>query len=131
MLTWRDAKRVVVAVVGGTIVLIGLLLGPLPFVPAIVLVPLGLAILATEFVWAQRLLKKVKERTRAAASSLRGGSQAPDLQATHPVVIPPGPCAQSSPVPKDVDPPAGPDREVGPGLVDPVHPPPPRPPDEM
>lgn len=73
MWTWKTARRVVVAVIGGTVVLLGLLLGPLPFVPAIIIVPLGLAILATEFVWAQRLLKKVKDKTKAAAGSMGWG----------------------------------------------------------
>lgn len=84
--SWKSARRVAVAVIGGTVVLIGLLLGPLPFVPAVVLVPLGLAILATEFVWAQRLLKKVKQRARAMAGQTT--EEAPDLKATHPAEPP-------------------------------------------
>ena len=32
--------------------------------PAVVVIPVGLAILATEFVWARRLLDNLKERGR-------------------------------------------------------------------
>jgi hypothetical protein len=45
------------AVIGTTIVLFGLALVVLPG-PAIVVVPLGLAILATEFAWARRLIRR-------------------------------------------------------------------------
>jgi uncharacterized protein (TIGR02611 family) len=59
----RRARRVVVAVVGGSVVLVGLAMVVLPG-PAVVVIPLGLAILATEFVWARRLLARVKARLR-------------------------------------------------------------------
>ena len=48
------AKRVVVAVIGGTVVLIGIALIVLPG-PAFIVLPIGLSILATEFVWAKHL----------------------------------------------------------------------------
>jgi len=47
----------IVAVFGGTVLLIGLVLVVFPG-PAVVVIPLGLAILATEFVWARRWLQK-------------------------------------------------------------------------
>lgn len=81
MWTWKAARRVIVAVVGGTVVLIGVLLGPLPFVPAIVIIPAGLAILATEFIWARRLLKKVKDKAMSAAGSLGGGNRSSSTNA--------------------------------------------------
>lgn len=84
ILTWKNARRLVVAVIGGTVVLIGILLGPLPFVPAVVIIPLGLAILATEFVWAQQLLKKVKQQGMRLTSILGSNGRPPDLQATRP-----------------------------------------------
>ena len=49
------AYRIVVAVVGTAIVLLGLTLVPLPG-PGWLIVFLGLGILATEFAWAERLL---------------------------------------------------------------------------
>ena len=59
--TLKQAKRVIIAVVGFTIVLAGVAMIVLPG-PAFIVIPLGLAILATEFVWARRLLNKVKEK---------------------------------------------------------------------
>lgn len=56
----RSAKRLVIAVIGFTVLAIGVAMIVLPG-PAIVVIPVGLGILATEFVWARTLLKKVKE----------------------------------------------------------------------
>lgn len=53
-------RRIVVAVVGSTVLLVGLAMLVLPG-PAFILIPLGLAILATEFVWARRLLKRARD----------------------------------------------------------------------
>lgn len=50
-------RKLVVAVIGTTVVLFGLALIILPG-PAVVVVPLGLAILATEFAWARRLIRR-------------------------------------------------------------------------
>jgi uncharacterized protein (TIGR02611 family) len=52
-------RRAAVAVIGFTVLLIGMAMVVLPG-PAIVVIPLGLAILATEFVWARRLLEKAR-----------------------------------------------------------------------
>lgn len=49
-------RKLIVAVVGSTVILFGLALVVLPG-PAVIVVPLGLAILATEFVWARRLVR--------------------------------------------------------------------------
>ena len=59
--TLRRIKRIVIAVIGFTVLLIGIAMIVLPG-PAIVVIPSGLAILATEFVWARRLLKRVKDK---------------------------------------------------------------------
>jgi hypothetical protein len=48
-----------VAVAGGGVVAVGVALILLPG-PAVLVVPLGLAILATEFFWARRLLRGAK-----------------------------------------------------------------------
>ena len=56
----RPARQIVVAVVGGTVVLVGIAMIVLPG-PAFVVIPLGLAILGTEFIWAKRWLKKARE----------------------------------------------------------------------
>ena len=56
----RLAKRIVVAVIGGTVTLIGIALIVLPG-PAFIVIPVGLSILATEFLWARRWLKKIRD----------------------------------------------------------------------
>jgi tellurite resistance protein TerC len=48
-------------VAGFTVLLIGVAMIVLPG-PAIIVAPMGLAILATEFVWAARLLKTIKDK---------------------------------------------------------------------
>lgn len=60
----RTAWRVVIAVIGGTVVLIGASMILLPG-PAIIVIPAGLAILATEFAWAKHLLKRMREKSSA------------------------------------------------------------------
>jgi hypothetical protein len=57
----RQAKRLVIGVVGFTVLLIGVAMIALPG-PAILVIPVGLGILATEFVWARKLLKAVTNR---------------------------------------------------------------------
>ncbi|MBK5277039.1 MAG: PGPGW domain-containing protein [Desulfuromonadales bacterium] len=59
--TLGQAKRLVVTVIGFTILAAGIAMIVLPG-PAIVVIPVGLAILATEFIWARKLLDTVKER---------------------------------------------------------------------
>lgn len=63
MLIWslRQARRLIIGVVGTTVVLIGIIMIVTPG-PAVVVIPLGLGILATEFVWARTLLHHVKDR---------------------------------------------------------------------
>lgn len=60
-LTYRTARRIVVAVVGATVVLIGVVMLLTPG-PGLVVIPLGLAILSIEFAWAKLWLKRVRER---------------------------------------------------------------------
>ncbi len=61
--TIRRIKRVFIAIVGFTVLLAGIAMMVLPG-PAILVIPLGLAILATEFIWARKLLKRVKDKLR-------------------------------------------------------------------
>ena len=60
---WRQARKLVVAVIGLTVLLIGIvmIIGP---GPAFIVIPCGLAIRATEFVWAKRLLAYAKRRVQ-------------------------------------------------------------------
>jgi tellurite resistance protein TerC len=55
----KVVRRVIVSVVGITVLLIGIALLVLPG-PAFVLIPVGLAILATEYAWARRWLKRAR-----------------------------------------------------------------------
>ena len=52
-------RKFVVALIGSTILLIGLALLVLPG-PAVVVIPVGLAILASEFAWARRIIRRGK-----------------------------------------------------------------------
>ncbi len=61
--TLKQAKRVIVIVVGFTVLVLGIVLIVLPG-PAVLVIPLGLAILATEFVWARRLLVRFRWKAR-------------------------------------------------------------------
>ena len=71
---FRTARRVAIAAVGSTVVLAGVAMVLLPG-PAIVVIPAGLAILATEFVWARRLLRRVRRRARRVFGAC-GGEEA-------------------------------------------------------
>lgn len=59
-MTYKAARRIVVAVVGATVVLLGIVMIVTPG-PALVVIPVGLAILAIEFTWARRWLKRLRE----------------------------------------------------------------------
>ncbi|MEX2670848.1 MAG: PGPGW domain-containing protein [Phycisphaeraceae bacterium] len=60
---WRLLKRVVIAIVGMSVLIFGLALLVLPG-PAVLVIPAGLAILATEFAWARRLLNRARQTLR-------------------------------------------------------------------
>ena len=55
----KSIKRIAVMVFGGTVLAIGIALIVLPG-PAFIVLPAGLAILATEFAWARRWLNKAR-----------------------------------------------------------------------
>jgi uncharacterized protein (TIGR02611 family) len=69
--TVKGARRIIITVVGATVVLIGIAMIVLPG-PAVVVIPAGLAILATEFIWARRLLHRIKRETRGLANGAKG-----------------------------------------------------------
>lgn len=64
----KIVRRVIVSVVGATVLLIGVALLVLPG-PAFIVIPLGLAILATEYAWARRWLKRVRQMATNVVSS--------------------------------------------------------------
>ena len=57
---YKLAKRIVIAVVGATVLLIGVVMLVAPG-PAFVVIPLGLAILGAEFAWARAWLKRLRQ----------------------------------------------------------------------
>jgi tellurite resistance protein TerC len=65
----RQAKRVVIAVIGFTVLLVGVALLVLPG-PAFLVIPAGLAILAIEFAWARRWLQRIKQLAEEKGGSL-------------------------------------------------------------
>ena len=72
------AKRFAATILGGALLLLGLAMMVLPG-PGILVIVAGLAVLATEYVWAQRLLKRAKSQAEkvqeaAVASPARTGA---------------------------------------------------------
>ncbi len=61
----RNAKRVAVTILGFLLIIAGIAMLVLPG-PGWAAIFLGLAVLATEYVWAQRLLNKAKEKATQA-----------------------------------------------------------------
>lgn len=55
----KYVRKLVIAIIGGTVVVIGVALIVLPG-PAFIVIPIGFAILATEFAWARRALNRAK-----------------------------------------------------------------------
>lgn len=68
------ARRVVVFIVGSTVLLIGIAMILLPG-PAFLVIPAGLGILATEFVWARKWLEYAKKQAESlAAAAMKAAS---------------------------------------------------------
>jgi hypothetical protein len=74
----KNARRLVIAVIGGTVLLFSLVGYIMPIIPGIPLTILGLAILGTEFVWAKRLLRKVKAQANSLLDKVRSKPATPD-----------------------------------------------------
>ena len=70
----RHARRLVVLVIGLTVLAIGIALIVLPG-PAFIVIPIGLAFLGTEFVWARRLLQHLKDPGSGLVGRARGGDR--------------------------------------------------------
>ncbi len=58
--TYRLARRIAVSIVGATLLLVGVVMLVAPG-PAIVVIPLGLAVLGLEFAWARYWLAKLRK----------------------------------------------------------------------
>ncbi len=59
-ITYKVARRIAILAIGGTVLAIGIVMIVAPG-PAIVVIPLGLAILGAEFAWARIWLRKLRE----------------------------------------------------------------------
>jgi len=66
-----QARKIVIGVVGVTVLVIGVAMLVLPG-PGWVVIFIGLALLATEFVWAKRLLAKARETAINAKDKVLG-----------------------------------------------------------
>jgi tellurite resistance protein TerC len=73
---YRLARRIVIAVVGATVLAVGVAMMVLPG-PAFIVIPIGLGILGLEFAWARRWLKAAKDKAEALARSVRSTSTGP------------------------------------------------------
>ncbi len=74
--------KLAVAVIGGSVVLVGVAMLGLPG-PAILVIPLGLAILATKFLWARRWLKRARALLPNGNKQSAGFSCSPALLISH------------------------------------------------
>lgn len=70
--TIRQVKRLLTAVMGLTVLAIGLAMIILPG-PAVVVIPIGLGILATEFLWARKLLKNINHKIQIRKRGIYAG----------------------------------------------------------
>jgi uncharacterized protein (TIGR02611 family) len=72
----RNGKRIAITVAGVVVILVGVAMLVLPG-PGWLVIFLGLSILATEYVWAERLLKKAKEKAGQAKDAVFRKKQGP------------------------------------------------------
>lgn len=63
LVTYQNVKKIVILILGTSVLLVGVAMIVLPG-PAILVIPAGLAILATQFAWARLLLRKMKRKAR-------------------------------------------------------------------
>jgi tellurite resistance protein TerC len=69
-ITYRWARRIAIAIVGFTVLLVGVVMIVTPG-PAFVVIPVGLGILGLEFAWARRWLQRVKDKGGELAQSAK------------------------------------------------------------
>jgi uncharacterized protein (TIGR02611 family) len=79
----ESGKRIAVSVAGFTVLALGVAMLVLPG-PGLVLILVGLGILSSEYVWAQRLLRKAKEKAEQAKDAVlrRSNDETDDGTAT-------------------------------------------------
>lgn len=66
----RHLRKVMILIAGTSIIVLGIIIAPLPGPGFVILAPIGVAVLATEFVWAKSLMDRLKsEGDKLAARS--------------------------------------------------------------
>ena len=75
-ISYAWARRIVVAVIGGSILVIGIAMVVLPG-PAIIVIPIGLGVLGLEFAWARYWLRKLRVTATDVVNRMRGRPKAP------------------------------------------------------
>jgi len=70
-ITYKVARRIVIAIVGFTVLLLGIIMIVTPG-PALLMIPGGLAILGLEFAWARHWLKKARQTISNQSAKSRG-----------------------------------------------------------
>jgi tellurite resistance protein TerC len=85
--TYRTARKIVIALLGGSVLALGVAMLVLPG-PGVLVIPAGLAILGLEFAWARHWLRVVRQRGGQAAGAIwnargRTGAKAPDRTRSH------------------------------------------------
>jgi len=71
-ITYKLGRRIVVALIGSTILIVGVLMIVAPG-PATIVIPVGLAILGLEFAWARRWLGKLRRTISNQTAKMRAG----------------------------------------------------------
>ncbi len=77
-ITYKLARRIVIGVVGLSVLLVGIAMIVLPG-PAFIVIPMGLGILAIEFAWAQRWLHTIKDKAETTYNGLKQRGSAKNL----------------------------------------------------
>jgi uncharacterized protein (TIGR02611 family) len=72
----RNGKRIAVSVAGLALVAVGLAMLVLPG-PGLLLIIAGLAVLATEYVWAERMLNLARQKAEQAKNRVLGRKEPP------------------------------------------------------
>lgn len=76
-MTLRQLKKIITLVVGSTILLAGMAMLILPG-PAFVVIPIGLAILGKEFLWAREWYEKIKDQGKSILDKISGNNRDKD-----------------------------------------------------
>jgi tellurite resistance protein TerC len=71
--SFHQVRRIFIALIGFTVLILGIALTVLPG-PAILVIPLAFAILATEFVWARKTLKRIQHEVSKLKTKLNSHS---------------------------------------------------------